>query len=144
MENRILAAFKTMVGKEFSSPSPVGKWLEGRLVEATEGSTVVTYTVLPHFANPMGLMHGGVYATMLDDVIGATVYAMDNEFMFTTINLNIDYLSAAKVGEIITVEAHIVRLGKNVIHCEAKMYNSNKKILAKASSNMAKTHILAK
>ncbi len=140
----MLLAFQEQKGKAFGSPSPVGKWLAGTLIDAQEGELLVSYEVRQDFTNPMGVMHGGIYALMLDDVLGAAVFMLDNEFIFTTLNLNIDYLKSAKVGETITVHAHIIRAGKNVVHCEAKLKNAEGKLLAKATSNLAKTHIPAK
>jgi acyl-coenzyme A thioesterase 13 len=141
MENKILELFKQNIGKPFATPSPVGKWLDGILVEAEEGYLVAEYTVRPDFANPMGVMHGGVYAVMMDDLMGALVFSLNNEFLFTTVNLSIDYLSSAKIGEKVTVKAEAIKAGKNIVHCECKMFNGAGKLLTKCISNLAKTHI---
>jgi acyl-coenzyme A thioesterase 13 len=141
MGNRVLELFKQNIGKPFASPSPVGKWLDGVLKEAEEGFLVADYLVKPEFANPMGVMHGGIYAVMMDDLMGALVFSLNNEFLFTTVNLAIDYLSSAKIGETVTVKAEVIKAGKNIIHCECKLYNASGKLLTKSISNLAKTHI---
>jgi acyl-coenzyme A thioesterase 13 len=141
MENKIIQALQAQQGKAFGSPSPVGSWLAGTLIQASHGNLTVAYTVRPDFLNPAGVMHGGIYATMLDDTLGAAVYALGGEYMFTTLNLNIDYLAAAKLGDTVTITAHIIRAGKNIVHCEARLTNNDGKLLAKATSNLAKTHI---
>lgn len=144
MENPILKLFKEQVGKKFSSPSPVGKWLDGTLVGVEEGLLTAEYLVRPDFANPMGVMHGGIYAILMDDLMGALVFSLNNEFLFTTVNLSIDYLSAAKIGEVVTLKAEIIKAGRNIVHCECRLYNPQGKLLAKSISNLAKTHIPAK
>ena len=144
MSNHILELFKQNIGKPFASPSPVGKWLDGTLVDAGEGYLVAEYTVKPEFANPMGVMHGGIYAVMMDDLMGALVFSLNNEFLFTTVNLAIDYLSSAKIGEKVKVRAEVIKAGKNIIHCECKLYNESGKLLTKSISNLAKTHFPSK
>ena len=144
MTNPILEHFKANIGQPMGSPSPIGKWLDGKLIEAEHNFLTAEYMVRPDFANPMGVMHGGVYAVMMDDLMGALVFSLNNEFFFTTVNLAIDYLSSAKVGDKTTVKAEVIKAGKNIIHCECRMYNSEGKLLAKSISNLAKTHIPTK
>jgi acyl-coenzyme A thioesterase PaaI-like protein len=59
----------------------------------------------------------------------------------TTINLNVDFLASAQVGEMLEVSAKLVRSGSNLNHWEAVIRKESGKIVAKASSNMIKTHI---
>lgn len=144
MANKLLEKFKENIGKPMGMSSPIGKWLNGILVEAGEGYLVAEYEVRPDFLNPMGVMHGGVYAVMMDDLMGAVVFSLDNEFLFTTVNLAVDYLSSAKSGEKVRLKAEVIKAGKNIIHCECKLYNLGGKLLTKSISNLAKTHIPAK
>lgn len=144
MANTLLEKFKENIGKPMGLSSPIGKWLNGILVEAGEGYLVAEYEVRPDFLNPMGVMHGGVYAVMMDDLMGAVVFSLDNEFLFTTVNLAVDYLSSAKSGEKVRLKAEVIKAGKNIIHCECKLYNLGGKLLTKSISNLAKTHIPAK
>jgi acyl-coenzyme A thioesterase 13 len=144
MTNPVLEQFKKSIGQPMGSPSPIGKWLGGTLMEAEENYLVADYLVREDFLNPMGVMHGGVYAVMMDDLMGALVFSLNNEYFFTTVNLAVDFLSSAKSGEIISVKAEAIKAGKNIIHCECKMYNKAGKLLAKSISNLAKTHIPTK
>lgn len=141
MGNPILELLKQNIGKSLAIPSPISKWLDGILIEVEEGVLVAEYPVKPEFANPMGVMHGGVYAVMMDDLMGALVFSLNNEYLFTTVNLAIDYLSSAKIGEKVRVRAEVIKAGKNIIHCECKLYNESGKLLTKSISNLAKTHI---
>ena len=144
MSNPILELFKANIGKPFSTPSPVGKWLNGVLLEAGENYLVAEYEVRPDFANPMNVMHGGIYAVMMDDLMGALVFSLNNEFLFTTVNLSVDYLSSAIIGEKVNLKAEVIKDGKNIIHCECRLYNQQGKLLTKSISNLAKTHIPAR
>jgi acyl-coenzyme A thioesterase 13 len=144
MSNPILNKFRENIGQPMGSPSPIGNWLGGILMEAEENYLIAEYKVQEQFLNPMGVMHGGVYAVMMDDLMGAMVFSLNNEYFFTTVNLAVDFLSSAKAGETISVKAEVIKAGKNIIHCECRMYNADKKLLAKSISNLAKTHIPAR
>lgn len=141
MNNKALDFFKANLGNySTNSPSPIGKWLNGKLIKAEEGNLAWEYEIRHEMTNPGGILHGGIASTMIDDVMGATVFSTNNEFMFTSINLNVDFLASAKVGDRVTCEAKIVRKGTNVTHVEAWLKLGDK-LLSKASSNLIKTRL---
>lgn len=141
MENR-LELLKKVIGKEAKdgSPSPFGRWLNGRLIEAEEGRIKVEYLVRPEFSNPAGMIHGGAYAAIFDEVMGMTTYTLNQPEFFAAINLNVDFLRPSKVGETITIISEIVRAGRTMVHAEARIFGADGKIRAKACSNLAKTN----
>ncbi|HAO51469.1 MAG TPA: PaaI family thioesterase, partial [Runella sp.] len=49
------------------------------------------------------------------------------------------FLNAARVGDVLTARAEVIRAGKNVIHCEARIINADQKIIAKCSTNLIQT-----
>jgi len=141
-ENIFLKQFQSLIGKKLNStPSEAGNWLEGVLVEVSENSIKVTYQVAPAMCNPAKILHGGVASLMMDDVIGMGNFASGSEYLMTSINLNVDFLSAAQIGEKLEVSAKLVRSGSNLNHWEAVITKDSGKIVAKASSNMIKTHV---
>jgi len=140
-ENKRLAQLQAYIGKPASeSKSPVGRWLNGTLTDVREGSMEVEFTVREDMTNPMGGLHGGIAATILDEVVGTMVYALGREFAFVSVNLNCDFLHGAKIGDIITAKSWVVRSGKNIIHVEGKIVDLEGKIIAKCSSNMIQTN----
>ena len=142
MENKALAFFKANIGKEStSSPSPVGRWLKGKLVEVNENSLVFSFVIREEMCNPMGILHGGMIATMLDDVMGATTFAQGEPEFFTSINLNLDFLKSAKKGEEVQAKAEVIRKGRAVMYLQATLTNSNGDLLARATSNLIRTKI---
>jgi acyl-coenzyme A thioesterase PaaI-like protein len=78
---------------------------------------------------------------MLDDVIGMGNFVAGSEYLMTSINLNVDFLSPAQIGEVLEVSAELIRSGSNLNHWEAVIQKDSGKIVAKASSNMIKTHV---
>ncbi|MEY3649139.1 MAG: hypothetical protein RLZ13_2024, partial [Bacteroidota bacterium] len=99
------------------------------------------YTVRPDMCNPGRILHGGIASLMLDDVIGMGNFVAGSEFLMTSINLSVDFLSAAQVGERLEVSARLVRSGANLNHWEAEIRKESGKLVAKASSNLIKTHV---
>jgi acyl-coenzyme A thioesterase 13 len=137
-----LALFKTQVGKTLDkTPSAAGNWLRGTLLEIELDHIGVSYTVRPDMCNPGRILHGGIASLMLDDVIGMGNFVAGSEYLMTSINLNVDFLSSAQIGDTLIVTAKLVRSGSNLNHWEAVIKKETGKIVAKASSNLIKTHV---
>ena len=136
--NKVIAFLEKQKGQIITeSPSPVGVWLQGKLIHVEEAKLIVEFVVRKEMTNPMGMLHGGMIALIADELIGATVATLDLGRFYVSINLNTDFLYGAKLNQTITAETEIIRQGKNMINAECKIYNSDKKIIAKASSNLS-------
>jgi uncharacterized protein (TIGR00369 family) len=134
--------FRSQVGKTLDrTPSAAGNWLAGILLDVDNQFLKVGYIVRPDMCNPGRILHGGVASLMLDDVIGMGNFVAGSEFLMTSINLSVDFLSAAQVGERLEVSARLVRSGSNLNHWEAEIRKESGKLVAKASSNLIKTHV---
>lgn len=135
--NKNLTYLKDRIGQSTNlhGLGAVSRWIDGVLLEAEEGHLRIQFTVKEEWLNPAKTLHGGMAATLIDDVMGITIYSLGNEYFFTTINLQLDYLSFALVGDTIIVEAKVVRKGVNVIHIEATIHKRTK-LLVKASANV--------
>ncbi len=135
--NSIVEHFKSVIGKEINnSPSPIASWLKGIVREVEIGSLVVDFKVRKDMTNPIGILHGGTIAMIMDDMIGATVYTLDLNKFYVTVNLSVNYLDSSGIGEIITAKTKVLRSGKTLINAECELYNSERNLLAKGSSNL--------
>lgn len=140
VENKRLVLLQQYIGELLGqSISPVGRWLNGRLIDLREGYMEAEFVVRADMTNPAGVLHGGIASTILDDVVGTMVYALGREYAFTTVNLNCDFLHAAKVNDIITAKAVLIRGGKNIVHVEGEIIGFDGKIIAKCTSNLIQT-----
>lgn len=140
--NSKLSFFKKMIGQKLiNMPSRAGNWLSGTLLELEHGYTKIEYEVREEFCNPGRILHGGISSLMLDEVIGLANFALGSEYLMSSINLNVDFLSSVKLGEKVQVEAKLIRSGSNLNHWEAVIKKESGKIVAKATSNMIKTHV---
>ena len=138
----MLQLFRSQIGKTLDrTPSAAGNWLEGTLLAVETNQLSVAYQIREDMCNPGRILHGGIASLMLDDVIGMGNFVAGSEFLMTSINLTVDFLSAAQIGERVEVTATMVRSGANLNHWEAVIRKESGKIVAKASSNLIKTHV---
>ncbi|KOY84329.1 hypothetical protein AD998_21525 [bacterium 336/3] len=142
MENNRLKMLESYVGKTFEgSPSPFALWLKGKVVSANKDSVEFEFTVRKEMTNPIGMLHGGVMASMIDDCIGVNFFILGLEYFYPTINLNIEYFSGAKEGEIVLVKTNVVKQGRTIINLRAEVTNQEGRLLAFATSNLAVSNI---
>ncbi|HEX9955766.1 MAG TPA: PaaI family thioesterase [Fibrella sp.] len=140
--NQRLAIFQSLIGQPMSqSPSGVGRWLNGTLLTVEEGRMTASYLVREDMVNPMQVLHGGAASAILDDLCGLTVFALGREFGYTSVNLTMDFLNAARLGETLTAEANVLRAGRNIIHLEGRITNADGKLIAKCSTNLVQTTV---
>lgn len=138
-----LEQLKLYIGKEFTtSPSPFMRWLNPIVLSVEEGHLEFEYTIRPEWLNPIGNLHGGVTAAIIDDVLGATMFSLNELSFFTTINNVIDYFATAKNGEKIIAETRITKRGKQFINAQCEIWNADKsRLIAKGISNLFKTEV---
>ncbi len=137
MDNTILAFLKTLQGKRLTdSPSPVGRWLNGKLLAIEPGKATIEYTVRNEMANPLGTLQGGVFATMMDDTLGVAVYSLGKDKLYVAVNFYLDYLEGFKVGEKAIVEANILREGNTILNVDLKVTNQEGKTAATGKCNL--------
>lgn len=139
MENRILTLLQKHIGQDLSnSPSPLGSWLNGTVRAVEKGMLEVEFTVRQEMLNPAQILHGGAISAMMDEVMGISVATLGNEGFYSTINLQVDFLSACKLGDKILVKSIVIREGKTIINTACTVTNSEGKLVAKGGSNLLK------
>ena len=90
-QNPALQMLRAAIGKTATnSPSALTNWLRPEVRAAEAGRLTFAYTVRPEFINPVGTLHGGVTAAIMDDLIGATVFTLGLPHHYTTISNTID------------------------------------------------------
>ncbi|MEY8758460.1 PaaI family thioesterase [Chryseobacterium tongliaoense] len=135
-----LEQLRQFIGKEFDqSPSPFMKWLNPIVIAVEEGQLEFQYTVRPEWLNPVGNLHGGVTAAIVDDIIGATMFSLNENSFITTINNVIDYFSTAKENDNIVAETKIIKRGKQFVNAQCEIWNADKtRLIARGTSNLFK------
>lgn len=133
-----LSNFQKQIGKEIiNSPSHFMNWLRPTLISAERGELHCSYVIRKEMTNPYGILHGGITAGIIDDLIGATVFMLGSKSQFTTVNNAIDYFASAKEGDIITAKTAIVKQGRTIINLQCEVFLASKnRLIAKGYSNM--------
>lgn len=136
-----LSILQSFIGKEFSaSPSPFMLWLNPIVLSVESGKLSFQYTVRKEMTNPVKGLHGGVTAAIIDDIIGATMFSLNEEHFYTTVNNVIDYFSPAREGDLIIAETSIIRKGKQIVNAQCEIWNADKtRLIARGYSNLLKT-----
>ena len=118
---------------------PFSKWLNGKIVGVKRGEIEIEFLIRPEWANPTGLLHGGMQGALIDDTIGMTTATLGYQGFLISINSQLNYLGKAKVGEIVRVKARVIREGKNIVNISAEIKDKEGKIITTGNSNLLKT-----
>ncbi len=138
MSNPVVDHFKKHLNQPYEKyPSYLSEWLQPILIEIEEGYSVFRLEVRQDMLNPIKTLHGGISAAILDDLVGFTVYSLNDSNYFTTLNNYIDYLGAAKLNDVIIVESKVAKRGKQFVNIECTIWDESRtKIIAKGVSNL--------
>ena len=107
-----LTLFKGLLDGRFPTP-PIAKVLGFTLEEVERGRVVFGYTPLAEHYNPLGSVHGGVAATLLDSAMGCSVHTtLAAAIAFTTLEIKVNYVRAMtdKTGPV-RVEGKVINVG---------------------------------
>ena len=101
--------------------------------ETGEGRCTVQGVVEPRHLNINGVVHGGVYATILDTAMGAAVVTLlaDEEVTAPT-SLYIEFLRPAREGARLTAVGEVVRRGHHLAFVEGNLTDRDGRRLSQA------------
>jgi uncharacterized protein (TIGR00369 family) len=117
---------------------PIASTLQFALVEVDKGRAVFRATPGPHAYNPIGVVHGGYAATLLDSACGVAVHSMlEPDQGYTTLELKVAYHRAI-TRDTGPVEAagKVTSFGRRVAFSEAQLTDANGRLLASATSTL--------
>jgi uncharacterized protein (TIGR00369 family) len=89
------------------------------------GVCTVTGKVEPRHLNINQVVHGGVYATILDTAMGAAVVSMlaGGETTATT-SLYVEFLRAAREGDTLRARGEVLRRGRHLAFAEGNLFDA--------------------
>jgi len=97
------------------------------------GICTVTGRVEHRHLNINGVVHGGVYATILDTAMGAAVVSLLREGETTaTTSLYVEFLRAAREGDTLTARGEVLRRGRHIAFVEGNLYGADGRRLSQA------------
>jgi uncharacterized protein (TIGR00369 family) len=110
----------------------IGRLLGMRFDVVEPGRVVVSLDTRPDFANPMGTVHGGIAATMLDSAMACAVHTtLPAGVGYTTLELKVNYVRAARTdGHTLTAAGTIVHAGRRTATAEGRVVDEDGKLVA--------------
>jgi uncharacterized protein (TIGR00369 family) len=117
------------------APFPMLKLLNIRLAEVSEGRAVMLASPEAAHTNGIGIVHGGLAATLLDTALGCAVNSlMPAGRVFTTLEVKVNFTRAIRAdsGEL-RCEAWVVHSGRRTATAEGRVIDAAGKLYAHAT-----------
>jgi uncharacterized protein (TIGR00369 family) len=116
----------------------MGKTLGIAPIEIEEGRVVFGGHPDENVYNPMGTVHGGYAATLLDSAIGCAVHSVLKPGQgYTTLELKVSYLHAiTKDTGPVRAEGQLTRAGRRAAFAEGRIVDENGRVYATATSTL--------
>ena len=116
---------------------PIGSLMDFSSISVDDKGQVSFYVTPQEFHyNPLGTVHGGLAATILDSCNSITANCqLDKGFLTMTTDIRVSYLRPITVstGEL-TATATIEKVGRKVIFVNGSLYDKSGKVYASANS----------
>ena len=132
-----LQVLEGIIGGALPQPH-ICKTLTFWLAEASEGFAVFEGDTGPHMLNPLGVIHGGWALTLIDSAAGCAAQSLlAAGTAYTTVETKANFLRPIRsdTGRV-RAEAHAIGRGRKIITCEAKVFDSSRRILAHGTSTL--------
>jgi uncharacterized protein (TIGR00369 family) len=116
--------------------APIFETMDFLLVEASEGRAVFQGRPLRRHYNPMGGVHGGWFATLLDSALGCAVHttlAAGRGYTTAELKLNIVRPLNDRIP-LVRAEGKVIHLGRRMATAEARMTGPDDRLYAHATS----------
>jgi uncharacterized protein (TIGR00369 family) len=131
---------KSLTGFEFltdimegSLPAPpIQQALDFRLMKVERGYTVFAGIPKYDFYNPLGSVHGGYIAALLDSCMACAVHStLESGYSYATLEIKINYVRPITVetGEV-HADGRVINSGKRIATAEGRLFDSAGKLYA--------------
>ena len=130
-----LEMMQAMLRGELPYP-PIARTLDFQLLEVGEGRALFQGTPGPAHLNPMGGIHGGWYATLLDSALGCAVHTMMPAGRgYTTAELGVNLVRAiGPKAPRVRAEGKVLHCGRQLATAEARLYGPDGTLYAHATT----------
>ena len=107
-----------------------------QFVEGDVGRCVAALVIDEEHTNRGGTLHGGLSALLVDNISTLALTSADGQpFSYgVSVNMDLSYLKAAKLGEEILIEANVLKKGRTLAFLEVELRKrSTNELLVKGS-----------
>jgi uncharacterized protein (TIGR00369 family) len=135
---------RTMSGLEYLKamqegtipPPPIAVLMGMDITEVSERRVVFSVQPAEYHYNPLGAVHGGLAATLLDSALGCAVLsALPAGSGFTTLEIKVNYVRAmtSETG-IVYSEGKVIQVGGRIATAEGRITDADGKLYAHATT----------
>ncbi|MFG1779175.1 PaaI family thioesterase [Micromonospora sp. NPDC049048] len=130
-----LDLLRAMIAGELAAP-PIMHLVDMSRMEADKGWVAVELVPQEFHYNPLGTVHGGVIATLLDTAAACAVHTtLPAGVGYTSLDLNVKYLRAVTVASgTLRCEGTVLQSGRRTAFAEAKLLDAKSRLVAHATS----------
>lgn len=116
--------------------SPFPRHLPMRIAAIGEGTARVELTIAECHLQPFGIVHGGVFATLIDTAtFWAAFSVLPEDAGLVNVDLKLNYLAPAASGMLIA-EGRCIRSGRSLSYAEARITSGDGSLLAHGTSTL--------
>jgi uncharacterized protein (TIGR00369 family) len=111
---------------------PIQLALDFRIVQVESGYTAFVGNPKFEYYNPLGSVHGGYAATLLDSCMACAVHStLKVGYSYATLEIKINYVRAitSDTGEV-RAEGKVINSGKRIATAEGRLFDSTGKLYA--------------
>jgi uncharacterized protein (TIGR00369 family) len=118
-------------------PPPIARTLGFEMVAVSRGFAEFALEPAEFHYNPIGSVHGGVYAALLDSAAGCAVQTtLPAGTAYTSLDLSVKFLGAIRIGTgRVTCTGTVIHRGRRTALAEARLCAADGKLLAFATSS---------
>ena len=100
------------------------------VIEMADGHSEATWEPSEDLANPVGNVHGGYVAVLVDNVAGMALLSIIGSGA-PTVSLQVDYLHAMPLDQMYTARGDVVRAGKATAIVDVHVYDPEELLVAR-------------
>lgn len=117
---------------------PLGEKLGISLIEADHGHAIFEATPDGSSYNPMGSVHGGYIATILESACGIAAHtALKAGYGYTTLELKVSFVKGLSSSSgTIRATGRLISMGRRAAFTEATLHNDKGQVCATATSTL--------
>jgi uncharacterized protein (TIGR00369 family) len=130
-----LEYLQKIIAGELPRP-PISAMMNFGITELSEGRAVFTVEPAEYHYNPIGVVHGGLAATLLDSAMGCAVHSMlPAGAGYTTLEIKVNFIRpiTAETG-IMRCEAQVIHVGGRTATAEGRVLDESGKLYAHATT----------
>ncbi|GAA3532248.1 hypothetical protein AFL01nite_19920 [Aeromicrobium flavum] len=136
------AALTEMSGLEFlryafalpadQRPPVIGDLFGMDVLSLEDGTVSFSIQSLPSAANPLGTLHGGACATLLDSVMGCSIHTkLGPGVGYGTLELKVNYIRTVPVdGRTLIGTGSVIHVGRSTATAEGRVVDPDGKLVA--------------